>query len=83
MVAEGEASTLADVLIDRIGGGATINPFVGEIKCYIEMGDDTVGLVNVNFLSGPAPTAVLTPPSLQGAEEKREFAASRRRRWFG
>lgn len=83
VVAEGEASTLADVLIDRIGGGATINPFVGEIKCYIEMGDDTIGMVNVNFLSGSAPTAVFTPPSLQGAEEKREFAASRRRRWFG
>jgi sulfide:quinone oxidoreductase len=82
VIAEGEASTLADVLIDRIGGGARINPFVGEIKCYVEMGDDTIGLVNVNFLSGPTPTAVFTPPSLQGADEKREFAASRRQRWF-
>jgi sulfide:quinone oxidoreductase len=83
VIAEGEASTLADVLIDRIRGGAAINPFVGEIKCYVEMGDDSIGMVNVNFLSGPAPTAVFTPPSLQGADEKRAFAASRRRRWFG
>jgi sulfide:quinone oxidoreductase len=83
VVAEGEASTLADVLVDRIRGGATINPFVGEIKCYIEMGHDRVGLVDVNFLSGPAPTAVFTPPSLEGAEAKRQFAATRRERWFG
>jgi sulfide:quinone oxidoreductase len=83
VVAEGEASTLADVLVDRITGDATINPFVGEVKCYIEMGHDRVGLVDVNFLSGPAPTAVFTPPSLEGAEAKRQFAANRRARWFG
>lgn len=83
VIAESEASTLADVLIDRIRGGVTINPFVGEIKCYIEMGDGTIGMVEVNFLSGPAPTAAFRPPSLRGAEEKREFAAWRRRRWFG
>jgi sulfide:quinone oxidoreductase len=83
VIAEAEASTLADVLVDRIRGGATITPFVGEIKCYIEMGRDRVGLVDVNFLSGPAPTAMFTPPSLEGAEEKRQFAATRRERWFG
>ena len=47
------------------------------------MGDRTIGKVNVNFLSGPAPTALFTPPSLEGTEEKRQFAATRRRRWFG
>jgi sulfide:quinone oxidoreductase len=83
VIAEGEASTLADVLINQIKGGPPPKPFVGQIKCYIEMGDDTIGLVDVNFLSGPAPTARFTPPSLEGAEEKRRFAAHRRQRWFG
>lgn len=83
VIAEGEASTLADVLIDRIKGGTPIRPFAGEIKCYIEMGDDLIGKVDVNFLSGPAPVAHFTPPSLDGTAEKREFAAARRRRWFG
>jgi sulfide:quinone oxidoreductase len=83
VIAEEEASTLADVLIDRIKGGTPIKPFVGEIKCYIEMGDDLIGKVDVNFLSGPAPVARYTPPSLAGTEEKREFAAARRRKWFG
>jgi len=44
---------------------------------------DIVGKVDVSFLSGPAPVSAYTPPSLEGAEEKREFAATRRRRWFG
>jgi sulfide:quinone oxidoreductase len=83
VIAEGEASTVADVLLASIGGGVEPAPFAGEIICYIEMGRDNVGKVNVNFLSGPAPTALFTPPSPATAAEKREFAASRRRRWFG
>jgi sulfide:quinone oxidoreductase len=83
VIAEGEASTVADVLLASIGGGPTPAPFPGNVICYIEMGGDTIGKVNVNFLSGPAPTARYTPPSLESASEKREFAATRRRRWFG
>jgi sulfide:quinone oxidoreductase len=83
VIAEGEATTLADVLIDRMNGGRAIRPFVGEIVCYIEMGDEKIGMVNANFLSGSAPTAAFTPPSLAGTDEKRTFAAERRHRWFG
>jgi sulfide:quinone oxidoreductase len=83
VIAEDEARTVADVLIHRIGGGAAPSPFAGNIRCYIEMGDETIGKVDANFLSGPAPTAAYTPPSLAAAEEKRNFAASRRTRWFG
>jgi len=49
----------------------------------LEMGEDTVGTVDANFLSGPARTALFTPPSLEGAEDKRRFGAFRRDRWFG
>jgi len=83
VVAEGEASTVADVLLHRLGGGPAPAPFPGQILCYMEMGDDTIGRVNANFLSGPAPVALYSPPSLAGAEEKRQFAATRRARWFG
>ena len=69
-IAEGEASTVADVLIHQIGGGPEPSPFAGEVVCFVEMGDQTIGKVNVNFLSGPAPTALFTPPSLEGAAEK-------------
>ena len=83
VIAEGEAATVADVLIARITGGPPPAPYSGEMTCYIEMGQDTVGTVDANFLSGPAPTALFTPPSLEGAEDKRRFAAFRRDRWFG
>lgn len=83
VIAEGEASTVAQVLVAEIRGGPAPPPFAGEVVCYVEMGDETIGKVNVNFLSGPAPTAVFTPPSLDGTAEKREFGAARRRRWFG
>ena len=81
--AEGEASTLADVLVNRIKGGEPPAPFKGRVICYIEMGDATISRVDVDFLSGPAPTALFSPPSLEAAEEKRQFAATRRQRWFG
>ena len=83
VIAEGEASTVADVLINQIKGGPTPAPFAGEVICYIEMGDSTIGKVNVNFLSGSAPTALFTPPSPEAAEEKALFASTRRQRWFG
>ena len=83
VIAEGEASTVADVLIDRIKGGPSPVPFAGEVICYIEMGDGTIGKVDVNFLSGPVPTARFAPPSLEAADDKRAFAATRRERWFG
>ena len=83
VVAEGEAGTVADVLVARLKGGDTPAPYPGDVICYIEMGDDTVGRVDVNFLAGEAPTAQFSPPSLALAEQKRQFGSSRRARWFG
>jgi sulfide:quinone oxidoreductase len=83
-IAEGEASTVADVLVARLRNGApAAAPYAGAAVCYIEMGGETIGKVDVNFLSGPAPTALFTPPSLALADEKRQFGATRRQRWFG
>lgn len=83
VIAEGEAGTLADVLVARINGGGDVSPYAGEAVCYVEMGGEAVGGVNVNFLSGPKPTAVFRPPSAEITAEKRAWAESRRRRWFG
>jgi sulfide:quinone oxidoreductase len=83
VVAEGEAAIVAGVLTARILSGPPPPPYAGEVICYMEMGDDTIGKVDVNFLSGAAPVAVFTPPSLATADDKRRFAATRRTRWFG
>ena len=83
VVSEGEARVVADVIIERLRGGPAPAPFVGDLVCLAEAGDGLVFKVNANFLSGPSPVARFTPPSEAVAEEKRQFGATRRRRWFG
>ena len=83
VIAEGEARTVADVLVHRLKGGPEAPPFLGEILCLMEMGGGNVARVSVNFRLGPNPTARFMAPSPEGAAAKREFGATRRRRWFG
>jgi sulfide:quinone oxidoreductase len=83
VMAEGEAATLADTLIAQLSGGPPPAPFEGAAICYIETGGGEVARVDVNFLAGGAPTAIFKAPSAAAAEEKREFATTRRARWFG
>jgi sulfide:quinone oxidoreductase len=82
-IAEGEARTLAEVLIHQIRGGNTPEPYQGKATCYIEFGGPTVARFEANFLSGPTPFGNFTPASEEMAASKVEFGASRRRRWFG
>jgi sulfide:quinone oxidoreductase len=83
VIAEGEAATLADVLIARLTNGDPPAPYAGGAVCYIEMGNEEVARVDVNFLAGAAPTALFHAPSRATAQEKRKFASTRLSRWFG
>jgi sulfide:quinone oxidoreductase len=79
VIAEGEAGTVADVLIHRFRGGQSPDQYQGIATCYIEFGGAEVARFDVNFLGGPAPVGVFAEPS----RELAEFGATRRRRWFG
>jgi sulfide:quinone oxidoreductase len=81
-IAEGEAGTVADVLVARFKGGVA-TPYQGQAVCYIESGGDKVARVDVTFFGGPAPTARFSAPSDEHAAQKQEFGSSRRARWFG
>ncbi|HXZ61113.1 MAG TPA: FAD-dependent oxidoreductase, partial [Acidimicrobiales bacterium] len=83
VIAEGEAQTLADVLIHEIRGAAAPEPYRGLATCYIEFGGDRVARFDANFLSGPSPFGTFTEPSTEQVASKAEFGSSRRRRWFG
>lgn len=83
VIAEGEASTLAEVLIAQLDGGPAPPPYVGRIMCYLEMGRVGVARVDVTFPIGATPSAAYLPPSSEGRDEKAEFASSRLARWFG
>jgi sulfide:quinone oxidoreductase len=82
-IAEGEARTLAEVLVHEIRGGEPPAPYRGLATCYIEFGGSKVARFDANFLSGPSPFGTFTPASEEVAASKVEFGASRRRRWFG
>ena len=79
LIAEGEAGTVADVLVHRLKGGAEPPPYPGIATCYIEFGGAEVAKFDVNFLGGPSPFGTFSEPSLALAASKKEFGASRRR----
>jgi sulfide:quinone oxidoreductase len=81
--AESAARAVAEHLTVRLQQSGAAKPYDGAGSCFIEFGEHKVGRVDVDFLSGPSVTAPFTEASLQGAEEKKEFAASRRAFWFG
>jgi len=80
--AESAGRAVAEHLIVRLREAGTAKPYDGAGSCFIEFGDQKVGRVDVDFLTGPSVVAPFTEASLQGAEEKKQFAASRRRFWF-
>jgi sulfide:quinone oxidoreductase len=82
-IAEGEAGTLADVLVHQLQGGEAPEPYKGIATCYIEFGGPKVARFDANFLSGPTAFGTFTEASVEIAASKIEFGATRRRRWFG
>ena len=82
-IAEGEAATVAEVLIARLSGGDAPAPYDGAGACYVELGGGLVARIDVNFLSYDTPVAKLAGPSADFAEEKRRWGTTRADRWFG
>jgi sulfide:quinone oxidoreductase len=81
--AESAARVVADDIAAEVTGGEPAAPFAGSGVCYAEFGDGLVSKVEVSFLDGPAPEAQRFLPSREFAEEKADFGATRRARWFG
>ena len=83
MFSEGAARIVAASLIAKLQNGQQPSAYTGEGSCYIEFGAGRVGRVDVDFLSGPAPTNNYIGVSTALVHEKELFGASRRARWFG
>lgn len=80
---EGAAHVVAASVLAELQGGEQPSAYAGAGTCYVEFGGGRVGRVDVDFLSGPAPTGSFIEPSVALVEEKRHFARSRLARWFG
>ncbi|MGH9169755.1 MAG: NAD(P)/FAD-dependent oxidoreductase [Acidimicrobiales bacterium] len=81
--AEGQATIVASRLLARQAGREETVTYDGRGICYLEFGHDTVGRVDVTFLSGQAPVGGMEGPSELIAREKTDFGVTRVRRWFG
>jgi sulfide:quinone oxidoreductase len=81
--AEEAARVVAAALLAEVQGGERPPPYAGAGTCYVEFGGGHVGRVDVDFLSGPAPTGTFVGPSVALVREKLHFGSSRRARWFG
>jgi sulfide:quinone oxidoreductase len=81
--AEGAAKVVAAEIIAQIRGGASPDAYKGQGICYVEFGHHQVGVVEVDFLSGPKPVGTFQAPSEALAADKVRFGASRLERWFG
>ena len=79
VIAEGEARTVADVIVKQLRGGPEPEPYYGRASCYIEFGGELVGRVEVDFMSGPEIKSAFGAPSLEIAKDKEQFGATRAR----
>lgn len=82
-IAEGEGATVAKVLIAKLTEDRDPAPYDGVAGCYVELGDELVGRIDVNFLTYDTPVAKFTAPSAELSEEKEAWASTRIDRWFG
>lgn len=80
--AEDAARTVTAGIAARVRGSTPSEKYLGRGVCHIEFGDGLVGKVDADFLSGPAPVAPFSPPSVELAREKADSAAARLGRWF-
>ena len=80
---EGAAKVVAAELIAKVKAVEPPPPYSGRGSCYTEFGQNNVGRIDVDFLSGPEPTGSFEGPSAALARDKRSFGSSRRKRWFG
>ena len=81
--AESAARTVARSLTIALGRGGEPEPYAGTGTCYVEFGGGRVGRVDVDFFSGPRPTGTFQGPTTALHDQKEQFGASRRARWFG
>ena len=81
--AEGQASVVAEAIIEAHAQAAPTAEYDGRGQCYLEFGNDEVAKVEVTFLTGQAPVGTFEPASTELAGQKTEFGSTRVRRWFG
>ncbi|MBI2690551.1 MAG: NAD(P)/FAD-dependent oxidoreductase [Solirubrobacterales bacterium] len=80
--AEGQGKAAAVSIAARIRGDKSDASYDGHGVCYIEFGEEQIGMVDVTFF-GDEKSAALVGPDVAYIAGKAEFGTSRIKRWFG
>ena len=80
---EDAARIVAASIIAELQGGEQPPAYTGTGSCYVEFGENQVGRIDVDFLSGPRPMGSFVDASVALVAEKQHFGSSRKARWFG
>jgi len=81
--AEGAARIAAEAIIAKFEGKEHVDAYNGAGSCYLEFGEGKVAKVEVDFFSGPKPKGIHHGASEELNMDKKEFGATRVKRWFG
>lgn len=81
--AETAARTVAANIASQLRGEEGSALYPGSGTCYIEFGNDRIARIDVDFFSGPAPSATFHTPSSAMRDDKQAFGTLRKSRWFG
>lgn len=80
--AEGQAQIAAQQIAGKIREAGSDAQYSGRGICYIEFGEQQVGMIDVEFF-GDKKLGILSGPGAEYAAKKEEFGATRAKRWFG
>ena len=82
--AESQAQVAAEHISAALsGGGPAAAAFNGQGYCYLEVGRGLAMEVRGDFLAAPAPAVSIGAALASRLNEKRDFEATRLKKWFG
>lgn len=79
---EGTGQVVADQLVARLRGEDPTPDYNGRAWCLVELGNDDVAGVDIDFFREGGARGYYSPPEEVGPDAKNEFAESRHARWF-
>lgn len=80
--AEGQGEVVAQSIISQILSEGRAPLYDGRGGCFLESGEGTASLIEVDMFGQPAPVTRITEPAAAHLDAKKEFEAERLRRWF-
>lgn len=80
--AEGQGITVARNIISQIQKEKESEIFDGKGGCFVELGGDTAGYVEVDMFAKPNPITLLRDPAHEHMKEKEKFEKERLEKWL-